>query len=436
MHLSASDTSRASRKVVQALPRHVRPRHLTGNLLDRHCAEIRSRIDGISWPTLKEIKEEGQPAIERAMESIADLREVLQDPDAFSHHDEAYCYIHKTNCPASLEGLLRELAEERDVPVSELRGEKGPLTIMSGGITCTDHSVIGQKAGIAGPSTMPMLSFLKEVEADKPDCLIAEWAPGAPAEIIETEVSRRSVDKTKLCPSEIGVGIFRKRLYMASTDERHDFLMGMREFFDLFSCQRVLDGHSFFAESQATIEEKFATEVALLEKELGLNLRSGQWKVKHMDFEALLDYSRRSRLKRCREIHAERLAKKQKCSTTPLFGACSSSLLADLDHDPDSRERVSSSDKVPGLLKHGCLWSDEANCGMGRSATVNEFLSMQGYPSIPEAHGDLFEVPWLADADLSPCEIKALAGNAMHIHVFFIVVLWFMSCVVPGTETK
>ena len=38
----------------------------------------------------------------------------------------------------------------------------------------------------------------------------------------------------------------------------------------------------------------------------------------------------------------------------------------------------------------------------------------RGYPTIPEQHGTDFTI--------------ALAGNGMHLHVFFIFVVWTLAC--------
>jgi hypothetical protein len=66
---------------------------------------------------------------------------------------------------------------------------------------------------------------------------------------------------------------------------------------------------------------------------------------------------------------------------------------------------------------------------------MREIVSLQGFATIPGAHGSEFLLPWVDDmvASFSDKEVTKLAGNAMHAEIIFLIWLWFLSCsIIPG----
>ena len=78
-------------------------------------------------------------------------------------------------------------------------------------------------------------------------------------------------------------------------------------------------------------------------------------------------------------------------------------------------------------MKHGFFWSDRPD--IRRPALPREYLSLQGYPTIPEMHGSELSFPWKDIIDeLTSSEVQSLAGNGMHLSILFVVTVYILAC--------
>ena len=73
-------------------------------------------------------------------------------------------------------------------------------------------------------------------------------------------------------------------------------------------------------------------------------------------------------------------------------------------------------------------------CSQSRLLLIREIVSLQGFATIPGAHGSEFLLLWVDDMlAISDKGVMKLAKNAMHAEILFLIWLWFLSCsIIPG----
>ena len=83
---------------------------------------------------------------------------------------------------------------------------------------------------------------------------------------------------------------------------------------------------------------------------------------------------------------------------------------------------------VPSQVTHGTIHSFNQK----RHMLSNEFLCAQGFPCIPEACKCKYTLPWqslIDNCELSSCELKFIAGNAMHLAILHAWTLYWLSSI-------
>ena len=140
----------------------------------------------------------------------------------------------------------------------------------------------------------------------------------------------------------------------------------------------------------------------------------------HLSFHHVLSASQTKHLQIARSLHAEGGG----------GGLDERGLLADCDHNPLKRGRFSKTGKMMSQLRHGCIWSEEAERPLVRS----EILNLQGFPTIEQDDDHPCPLPWDASG-VSTCGMWKLSGNGMHMHVLVLLMVWMLSAMEVETPS-
>ena len=185
-----------------------------------------------------------------------------------------------------------------------------------------------------------------------------------------------------------------------------------------------MNGHAFFCDEPENIDEELRTAAARIDS----SVLDGET----LNFEDhTLIASEQRRLATYRGIHQKKLDNLRAAGKPVPNGF--EHILADLHHNPEKRMRMSSTGRVVGMLNHGCIWSERFR----RSMTKREVLSLQGWPTIPRAHGSAFSFPWSHMLDeMTTSQVYSLTGNGMHLNVLMLVLAWGLACTEPAVDVE
>ena len=429
------------------------PEHIFDDILDRHCPKIRQQLDNISWsqaaeadgPQAKRARRHDLPptqahgeesdcfivdppitigdvgddsegeniegnasSMSQTLDAIFETSRVLALPDAYGVDDTAPCILYDCNCPVN--------------PPQEHESEETPrrLSILTGGMTCIDFSAIGKRQGYAGASTKPALSLQASFRGDDIDLGVLECAPEWKTDLFRDSCVADTHDlhpcDPRPCPSQFGWPFTRKRFWGLILKKNRRLVQSWPDFSKHFLQDPTLDGHVFFCDTR----EHVHGELSAAAMRNGSSVLPGE----QMNFQdhALTTYQG-NHLRFALAAHPEWIEKTRAAGKEIPRGA--HDILCDLDHNPDKCTRMSTTGMAVGLLTHGCIWSGRFE----RYLTKREVMSLQGFPTVPDAHGSNFVLPWAHMLDeLSLVAFTSLAGNGMHMHILSLVLAWGLAC--------
>lgn len=427
---SANDKNPTARKVLSGCSCGRGPAHIFRDIMSRHPSHVLQALDHVQWPSgghkrkradigghsdsdvcsaALEFGTEGSSSAANArlsetLDAIYATSEILNGHDAYSAHDRAFCVIHNSECPV--------------VPQDRACG----LTMVTGGMTCTDFSTIGARAGFSGASTKPNLSFRGTFGADDIDVGVIECAPTWDHTMFAAGVSATHDVvhcSPQPCPSRFGWPCRRVRYYGLVVRRGLRVTKSWADFSSPFERPPQMSMHDFFADTADEVERHKIEAI----KRVGGHLLPGE----HAEYEAHgLTGTQQLYLRGFREANTARLAAMRAKGVSIPRG--SEHVMCDLDHNPDERLRLSTDGLLLSLLTHGCMWSDQAR----RPLTRRELMSVQGWPSIPSAHGSAYPLPWEGlVGDLRMESWARLVGNSMHMHVLMLTMCWALACIEP-----
>jgi hypothetical protein len=433
--IESCDVLVLSEKVMRVLPQSTRPEHHFNDVIDRVPTHAKDRLFKIKWPPRSDAKAHSIETLGMSIDAVAEAWQVLQQVDLFNKKAKARCRKHHCEC------LLYTFPEE-----------SAYITMCWAGLTCLDVTVFGDGLGISGPSALPELVFMRERACVQEKLVVTECGPNWSGDAsLREALPNHTIEVYELCPMMYGWAVTRRRKWTIANF--YKTTMTFRQFCDKIGAHRTCmwNGTEFWCEEKkvvdATLQSK-AKALGLMEYEID-------------GWESALTGAQRVYLDTARKMRREREAKTHQ--TQPFW-------IVDLTHHPESIDRSSKNEdvRVPCLLRHAIYWLEVASesqrfgqedlqgepsdggCDrflvdaprnsnnsplQSRLLLMREIVSLQGFATIPRAHGSEFLLPWVDDmvASFSDKEVTKLAGNAMHGGIIFLIWLWFLSCsVIPG----
>lgn len=319
--------------------------------------------------------------------------------------------------------------------------QKYGIHMVTGGIVCADFSSIGLREGFGGSSTKASLSFRDTFVADDVSLGLIECAPEWKPDMFDHKAfnSTHSIFQCLPypCPSSFYWPFTRKRWWGIVVRRDRRLVKDWQTFVAPF--QQIafpfpgggtgpLSGHSLFCDSR----ERVQAELIEAAKRQRATILPGE-KLNYEDH--ALNNSQANHLRLFRGAHEEWKRKLSDRQKEIPEGA--KDLMADLEHNPDSRPRFSTRGNMPGLLSHAAIWSGR----FGRLLSKRETLLMQAWPTIPNVHGDdtalgaegMAAIQAIVD-ELSPSQTASLGGMGMHLNILMLVIAWALACTEPIAE--
>ena len=264
------------------------------------------------------------------------------------------------------------------------------LKIESAGTICVAWSDAGEHMGYAHPSMRTMLVWAALTLNTKPDVISHECVKAFPIWVLESFFGRDYIMHTfeSMSPVTRGFPSTRERRYtFFFHKESVRFLGSSQEFEAMFDKECVLPGSVYFNDSEENVKQEFH-DLAAGRK---VNPECMYYK---MDWKELYAPGALARL--------DAAVKSNRCDLD-----ASEDIVVDVD-------RIAAwGHRFPSMATHGFWYSTKHN----RHMTPRETLCVAGIPAVPEAMKFL-DLPWKKALDLlSPSEVKALAGNTMHMVV-------------------
>ena len=288
-------------------------------------------------------------------------------------------------------------------------------TWTSGGSTCTDFAGYGRREGESGDS---MVSF-EVMMAD----VMASGSSVSFHQISGVQVGRwlynskvgdvRDVFSMWVCPSRLGVGCVRNRLFTLTWDpEWASFNEGEAEFWELFERMPVLDGNSYFLELDAARDKVYRKRARSRGHFYSKDATVQQIPLPHVMSPVVF-----SRL-------VEHLKQSPDDNTT---------FVCDLDQNWDW---TSSGKKLPSFVTHAEIFSKQKGLMLHR-----EMLQAQGEPVLapsryPCCIQPLLDLLLRRDCVAGPGKVETLNGNSMHAVAFGIWQLYCISSLELFTERR
>ena len=297
-----------------------------------------------------------------------------------------------------------------------------PLIIVAGGLTCTDYSPQGQRKGCAGETERHHAVFIADritsAEAGLEDLAFTEQAEHYPIKEKQRKplASTHQVVFARGSPVNIGFPVRRTRCLGAAIARSTLVWVGpdtddavQDEFMSLMGSTCELDGDMYFMASKVQVA-KFSYELASSRKKV----LPDNFEDMHME-EYLHKIvppgavDRKGEWDLVRENH-------------PQIG----SFLADIDHHP--HRGLVAGQFFPVALTHHKIWSWQRR----RMAIPSEVFCAQGVDTLPGLAGGRTISPLTSIFDDLPVGDRSLlAGNALHIPLFTMWMMYVMGKCVP-----
>jgi site-specific DNA-cytosine methylase len=342
----------------------------------------------------------------------------LEKGTLFAPGYTCYCYVHWRPCPimcrAEDDGDAQSGASGDSVPCAadkkraRLSLPPSPFTLWMAGTPCIDFSNIGQKRKENGPMMVGFLVWIAEIQTLLPDMIIFEITLASTKGFLEYHLGEQYAFVTfPLSQCFFGFPAKRpRRFIVAYRIDTVSFVGDPREFSDLFEKRVDVTGDSLLLDT----DYGRASEMRALAEH-----RRNYFQDDDLDI-PLEDILPPQNLRAYFE-HKEKVQTDQpgRVSSTGAY-------IADLDQAVSYRY---GSPFVPTLVTHGKVVDFKSD----RMFTSLEHLAIQGEDVF--AIGDHANFPCLiagAMATFSPRTRKRMAGNAVHLQVLGVLLLYALSC--------
>ena len=314
--------------------------------------------------------------------------------------DHAWCYQCKGFCP---------------LVSSTLASDPNVLTVETAGVSCFDFSNFGIGLGWAGKSAAPALVWANWTEhKSNAKAVIVECVPGLQLAPIATALSSFIVFRLVFCPTDIGQGARRLRLYAiflrAWFMQMKTVVSPERTFVRLFFRENNIECNIFH---RASKEKLIEAKQRLAEKRF---LTVTNDALEHMKFENLICPAQRVRL----QDYDDQLA-----AEAPKYTGCASimvNLMQTVDYIglPAPKSKM----HLPTLMRGSALFDLVAR----KPILEEELYCAQGFPHFLE-EGDEYSKywPWVDGFEHSPMQMRKMQGNGMNLAAVGSVLMFLMA---------
>ena len=286
----------------------------------------------------------------------------------------------------------------------------GFLRVRVAGITCTDWSVRGLRAGTLGKSALAFAAFMWECfHDDGVDAILVECTSQYRHADIERILGQNfELSDAVFSVTELGIPTERWRKYMVLLriggrlrwQKGHQF--SRQRLLEVFGRRLVCNGHVYMDSTAKEVTRPYADWLA---RRRGFPERDHEGK--RWAFRTLTSKKTRDRI----DAHLE-YASRRGMSTDVMFDA-----MRNLGYG-----NMSSS--APALLQRNLPWSTKYD----RPLVPEERLEAQGFPTIDPERTLGLAFPWpSALAALGPAQLNSLAGNSMHFAAICSVLLYVLA---------
>jgi len=310
------------------------------------------------------------------------------------------------------------------------------LRLHVAGTACKDYSRRNAKAlGILGPHNRAFLVWIFERRFEGEDIILIENSEAFDIDIVLRLLGDRyHIHVIKCGPEDLGWWVSRRRSYviLIKKDSTFSSSLNVSQFLALFGASRPMQptckrGNMFFA---APVDVLMSEKLRRWSKRYGAPAHAGRFDCSWIETLSLAHDARRSAFERvlvqrlvgpeiAEDIAASRVDIPKICRVMQdQFGMNG---IADLDHNP-GYGGMGISNELPTLISHGEYFS----FSLARPLIGDEFFLAQGFPvhgfgPFPEILADCF-----SDWGLTDAQIKDLAGNSVHLHVVYCLLLWIL----------
>ena len=308
---------------------------------------------------------------------------------------EAYCVRHQKNC-------------HTHCPTTS-----GAISMVAGGNSCVDWSVMGSRSGVLGEGILPLLTWLYEVRVCQPDWVLQECTEHFQHCIVEQTLGQHGQYLSftvPMSPIDLGIPASRPRKFTLSilaAKWKAIIHPNSPEFKEFAFRQLMCYGDIYFAAPDHSVRAYYTDMAA--KKGKGMPMTEADW-------DACMPGAKQIR----RRIFEEEASKSERFRDAPV-------LIANLSQNPV--KRPSMMEDIPTLmvstsalylLKCKDAQADTGKPPKQRLMIGDEALAVMGWPMwTPEACA-------ISKVQLSDKLKARLAGNGMHIGVVGVLVLWFL----------
>ena len=282
------------------------------------------------------------------------------------------------------------------------------FTLCVAGASCTDFSKMGLQEKWLGNTALPFLQWWYELMLVLPDAVVLENVKGFDLEVLRDLLPGYRMSVVETCPSDLGIPISRRRLYMiflreATTSWTEEVQINGVQMTYNQCFHRVV---SMYGDTllRASVED-VSTRVAALASARGLPMErsSGtQWSSWQV-----MGVGKRARLSAHEAALQESFGSRPPVVTniaqTTQYAKFTSGL-------------------VPSLLKNSDLWSHR----LQREALPGELMELQGYVVYPNSKVDI--CPFWEAMKTHEHSLGKYAGNGMHLACVGTVLLFTLAC--------
>lgn len=320
---------------------------------------------------------------------------------------KSYCHVHGGQCPV--------------LPESNSPGSSMHIA----GVSCTDWSSMGGKAGWLGKTALPFLQWLRERVLGGEQIVLVECVPTFDAETLKEMVKEQyHLELLIFSPTLFGQPTERQRAYMIllRKDSFHwhpaisDY--GIQAAFErIYARTSLLLGEALFRAPKAVLDEFMQEQIH--KQRMPLSSRSGKaWSPFQVSSRSVRDS----------------IASHEKALTNRIGSdGKRAEWICNLQQKADFMQATHF--RIPAILRQTHLWL----FGRKRWALPIEYLEVQGYNIFGadadgsedgDNHGHLYKCRITETLKALPSRVlKSVAGNGMHLQAVGSVILFVLGCV-------
>ena len=287
--------------------------------------------------------------------------------------------------------------------------------VLIGGVPCTDFSIVGQRAGLWGPTFPVLATFVRELRELAPAIGILENVVRFPMFMLEMYLSDMFIIvQLNAEPADAGYGLIaRERSYFILVNKaKCTVVADMAYLFSTIARHNRQADVSRPRHALLATECEWQRELRWLEALRGSQPHGGAW--------SAMTWRERRAVQYYHNLYAQR------------YWACSTQaadLFCFLGDNPWSRITwTAHSGKLPTLrMNAGFMYNIASN----RYLTPREKLAAMGFPTYQELAAQM-GVPCVLEGDDEARAAGAAVGNSMHLGVLYLVLLVALACTKPA----